>query len=240
MNSASDDLAEMTLDPPGRIAVVGAGPLGLEAALYGRFLGYEVTVYERGDIGQSVQAIREMPLAMLPDRCLSPLAKSAIAAQDSRWPGGGSAVLPTTIGRWIDDGLQRIAATDLMRGRIQLGCEVIAIKLQELEPEDVELEVDDEYFIDGEVPDDFCLTLRDGETEIEADCEAVIIAIGPQSPDAIAGYSALASAPYLFRIGGRAECDDEQNLLAGWHEIVAIYARLGGRSTLDLYRPRRS
>ncbi|EMI22110.1 Pyridine nucleotide-disulfide oxidoreductase, NAD-binding region domain protein [Rhodopirellula maiorica SM1] len=35
-----------TLDPPGSIAIVGAGPLGVEAALYGRFLGYNVSLIE--------------------------------------------------------------------------------------------------------------------------------------------------------------------------------------------------
>jgi len=44
----SDTTPPMALDPPARIAVLGAGPIGLEAALYGRFLGYDVDVYERG------------------------------------------------------------------------------------------------------------------------------------------------------------------------------------------------
>jgi len=35
-----------------RLAVLGAGPIGLEMALYARRLGYPVTVYERGRVGQ--------------------------------------------------------------------------------------------------------------------------------------------------------------------------------------------
>ena len=38
-----------------RIAVLGAGPVGLEAALYARKLGYPVTVYERGRLAEHVQ-----------------------------------------------------------------------------------------------------------------------------------------------------------------------------------------
>jgi len=38
-------------DPP-RIAVIGAGPIGVEAALYARTLGYPVTVFERGEVGE--------------------------------------------------------------------------------------------------------------------------------------------------------------------------------------------
>ena len=40
---------------PRRIAVLGAGPIGLEAALYARRLGLAVTIYERGRPGEYVQ-----------------------------------------------------------------------------------------------------------------------------------------------------------------------------------------
>ena len=39
-----------------RIAIVGGGPIGLEAALYGRRLGYSVDLYERNAIGGNVAA----------------------------------------------------------------------------------------------------------------------------------------------------------------------------------------
>jgi len=38
-----------------RIAILGAGPIGLEAALYARKLGLPVTVYERGHVGEYVR-----------------------------------------------------------------------------------------------------------------------------------------------------------------------------------------
>jgi thioredoxin reductase len=40
-------------DPP-RIAIIGAGPVGLEAAVQATELGYRVTVYDRGDVGEFV------------------------------------------------------------------------------------------------------------------------------------------------------------------------------------------
>jgi len=40
---------------PRRVAVLGAGPVGLEAALYARALGFPVTVYERGQVGDAVR-----------------------------------------------------------------------------------------------------------------------------------------------------------------------------------------
>ena len=42
--------------PSRRIAIIGAGPVGLEAALYGAALGHDVQVYERGRIAENVRA----------------------------------------------------------------------------------------------------------------------------------------------------------------------------------------
>ena len=38
-----------------RIAIVGAGPIGLEAALRGRLAGFSVNVYEAGNVGANVR-----------------------------------------------------------------------------------------------------------------------------------------------------------------------------------------
>src|SRR5829696_5770680 len=38
------------------IAIIGAGPIGLEAALYARTLGHEVVVYERGEVADAVRS----------------------------------------------------------------------------------------------------------------------------------------------------------------------------------------
>src|SRR5437667_8316476 len=42
----------MSKPPPLRIAVLGAGPIGIEAALYAKACGFAVAVYERGQIGE--------------------------------------------------------------------------------------------------------------------------------------------------------------------------------------------
>jgi len=42
----------MPRSDPLRIAVIGAGPVGIEAALYARALGLSVVVYERGEVGE--------------------------------------------------------------------------------------------------------------------------------------------------------------------------------------------
>ena len=45
----------MPRQDPTRLAILGAGPIGLEAALYARTLGLQVTVYERGRIAENMQ-----------------------------------------------------------------------------------------------------------------------------------------------------------------------------------------
>jgi thioredoxin reductase len=40
---------------PKRIAIIGAGPIGLEAALYGARLGHDVQIYERGVVGHNMR-----------------------------------------------------------------------------------------------------------------------------------------------------------------------------------------
>ena len=42
-----------------RLAIIGAGPIGLEAALLGRERGFEVTVLEKGRVGESLRRFAE-------------------------------------------------------------------------------------------------------------------------------------------------------------------------------------
>ena len=246
MNQSDDSFDEMTLDPPGRIAIIGGGPLGLEAALYGRFLGYEVLLFEKGEIGQSMLAYADEPLPMLPDRCLSPLAISALKAQDGGLVFPGTPTFPTTVGQWIANGLVRVASTDLLTDRVTCHCAVTAIGLVAEDADHSSLTVNDdesdsdETYIDGEVPLDFKLSLREDNGTRLVEAEAVIFAIGAGSIGSVLGYQDIIDSPYRFRIGECATESAEENLHRGWHEIVSIYARLGGRKALDLYRPFRS
>src|SRR5438552_710780 len=40
---------------PQRVAVIGAGPIGIEAALYAKACGFAVAVYDRGPVGGHVR-----------------------------------------------------------------------------------------------------------------------------------------------------------------------------------------
>lgn len=230
---------QATLDPPGTIAVVGAGPLGIEAALYGRYLGYKVTLFEAVAVGHSLAGQTDDPIPMMPDRCASPLARAALSAQAG---GEMPTASPMLIGEWMNQIWLPLTQSDLLRGRLRCPLRVTAIELAELESDPDEQVDDDET---GEpVPPDFRLTFDDGQSE---DFEAVILATGHPGGDGdVAGIDCRFPVPadYLFLIGGSqpgqpAGCSGEESFWSGLKQIVSVYASLGGRMDLDLYRPAR-
>jgi NADPH-dependent 2,4-dienoyl-CoA reductase/sulfur reductase-like enzyme len=42
------------IDAPAVVAILGAGPIGIEAALYARFLGYDVLLFDQGKVAGNV------------------------------------------------------------------------------------------------------------------------------------------------------------------------------------------
>ncbi len=221
MNQARP-LTDQTLEPPGTIAVIGAGPLGIEAALYGRFLGYNVTLIEADAVGNAWQHRRDQPLPMLPDRCLSPLALSALNAQN---PDAPPLVLPTTIQQWIDEVMVPLTQTDLLRGRVKFPARAIGVEHLQIQPD--EDDDDDEEL----PPPDFRITVAD---QSAVDAEAVVVAIG-DADDIPTDF--MTPCPYFFRIAPEESDDVERALLLGFKQIVDTYAQLADRKTLDLYQP---
>ena len=71
-----------------RIAVLGAGPVGLEAALTARVLGFPVTVYERGRVGEYVQRWGHVRMFTPFGMNVTPLGRAAIRLESPKhdWP----------------------------------------------------------------------------------------------------------------------------------------------------------
>lgn len=67
-----------------RVAVLGAGPIGLEAALYARRLGLPVTVYERGRVGEHWHRWGHVRLFSPFGMNTTPLGRAAIRADFPR------------------------------------------------------------------------------------------------------------------------------------------------------------
>jgi thioredoxin reductase len=67
-----------------RIAVLGAGPVGLEAALVARTLGLPVTVYERGRVAEYMQRWGHVKLFSAFGVNSTPLGRAAVRAENPR------------------------------------------------------------------------------------------------------------------------------------------------------------
>ena len=230
MNNPPKPDMDMTLDPPGSIGIVGAGTHGIEAGLYGRFLGYDVTVLERGSIGNNMLNDSDADLVVLPDQCLSPLALSAIATQHAaEHPESGPLVHPATVLAWIEEGLIPLSESDLLRGRVKTDHLVTSIDTVPIEHED-ESEASSDY------PADFLIHFTDSDrAESNLRVEAVLIATGSQCD---IEFMFPLPCPYLHRIESTSP-HDAAGLIGGRRQIVEIYSQLAGRQDLDLYRPPR-
>ncbi|QDS99993.1 FAD-dependent oxidoreductase [Adhaeretor mobilis] len=117
----------MHVEPPATIAIIGAGPIGLEVALYARYLGYKVTIFERG--GSPAANVREWghvrlftPFGMN----ASPLGVAALEAQDPEFQSP-SAQEVLTGNELCDSYLDLLAASDLLIDSIRLDTRVISI-----------------------------------------------------------------------------------------------------------------
>lgn len=116
----------MSVETPARIAVLGAGPIGLEAALYARYLGYDVDVFERGRVAEHLHQWGHLRLYTPAGAVCSPLGLAAISNQHADWKPPESAELLT--GRELANRYyEPLAQSDLLADHIHLRTEVLAI-----------------------------------------------------------------------------------------------------------------
>ena len=121
----------MAIDTPARIAILGAGPIGLEAALYARFLGYEVVVFEAGEVAESVRRWGSVRMFTPFGMNRSPLGLAAIQAQDENYcPPADDELL--TGHEWADRYLLPLSQTDLLADCLRLQTTVLKIGKAEM------------------------------------------------------------------------------------------------------------
>jgi thioredoxin reductase len=120
---------------PQKIGVLGAGPIGLEAALYARFLGYEVTIFERGEVAESVQQWGHVRMFSPFSINSSPLGLAALEGQDASYvPPRPDALLRGS--EWREEYLLPLAQSDLLVDSIRTQTTVIAIGRSECRKHD--------------------------------------------------------------------------------------------------------
>ncbi len=106
-----------------KIAIIGGGPIGVEAALYGASAGLDVTLFERGQIGDNVRSWGYVRLFTEWTRDRSPLSLRLLQERGDTLALGETC--PT--GNDLATYLQRVVALPILRGRIVTQCEVESI-----------------------------------------------------------------------------------------------------------------
>ena len=197
----------MAIDIPARLAILGAGPIGLEAALYARFLGYDVVIYERGKIATRVRqsANKRMDTPFHEHR--TTLGLAAIQAQNEHYrPPADDALL--TGHEWLDTYLLPLSQTDLLADHFRLHTTVLNVE----NDESAVLETNEDE--EGGGTPTFRVIARDETGADQADLfHGVLDCAGcrPSSP----GYFALDAT--------------------GYDQIRQAFAIIGDRESLDLY-----
>ncbi|MGH7563696.1 MAG: hypothetical protein ACREK5_04655, partial [Gemmatimonadota bacterium] len=104
-----------------RVAILGAGPIGLECLLRFRLAGWDADVYEMTRVGESVRRWGHVRM-FSPWRMNVSEAGRGIVGLDENDPEG----LPTGH-EYVDSYLDPLAASPVLSGHIHTGTEVVAL-----------------------------------------------------------------------------------------------------------------
>lgn len=109
-----------------RIAILGAGPVGLEAALYARTLGLPATVYERGRVAEHLHRWGHVTLFSPFGMNATPLGRAAILAESPKheFPADSACV---TGRQHVAAYLEPLAKSPPLRDCVRAGVEVLHV-----------------------------------------------------------------------------------------------------------------
>ncbi len=211
-------------DEQPRIAILGAGPIGLEAALYARYLGYPTEILEQGSRpasgvftnAQQVGRYREL---------VSTLGVAALKAQSDSWqPLAG--VTHLTGSEWHAAYLLPLAQSDLLIDVLHLGTEVISVD-RRAEEEEASFQI-------------HCRDAAGKSALYQADI--VIDVAGSQSSrnwcsvsDEESELTFLNPEADYYILGSKSRPEGGFRFVEGLAQIQELFAILGEREDLDVY-----
>ncbi len=108
------------------IIIIGAGPIGIEAAVYAKNCGYRVRILEKQSVGGNIRQWQHVRLFSPFKLNYSPLGKSLLETQGHQLPNGGDYL---TGADYLNSYLKPLADSALA-GCVTLDCEVLAISRQ--------------------------------------------------------------------------------------------------------------
>ena len=196
-----------------KIAVIGGGPIGMEAALYGACAGFDVRLYERGRLGENVRQWGHVSVFTDWRRNRSPLAARLLTERGATLPSPDT----NSTGDELADYVVRLAGLEPLRGRIAPQTEVLSIAREACLKSDF---IDDARRLERP----FRLLVRAGRLEKIIPADAVIDATGVYATPNWIGNGGM---PSVGEMGLRARIDYALPDVLGRER-----ARFAGRHTL--------
>ncbi len=114
------------IDTPATIAIIGTGPLGIEAALYARFLGYYVLLFDEGKVAANVLGWGHARMFTPFELNCSPLGLAALESHDqlTQLPAPDASI---TGREFAELYLVPLARTDLVYDSVNVFSKVVSI-----------------------------------------------------------------------------------------------------------------
>src|SRR5260370_8611694 len=120
-----------------RLAILGAGPIGLEVALYAAHLDLPFTIYERGRVGEHVQRWGHVKMFSPFGMNVTPLGLAAIHKQNPKQEFPNEAVCTTGREHW-EAYVDPLSKTNLLRDHVRTDAQVLSIGRRGLLKEDTQ------------------------------------------------------------------------------------------------------
>lgn len=109
-----------------RIAIIGAGPIGLECAIYASQLGFDLAVFEKHTVGSNILKWGHVSLFSPWKMNRSELGVRLLASQQPGWTEPDPEAILTGK-EYVQAYLRPLCETNILAGKIQLGSEIISI-----------------------------------------------------------------------------------------------------------------
>ena len=122
----------MAVDTPAHIVIVGLNALALEAGLYARFLGYQVSIFDTGSVCDSIQ---KQPEIAVDGKSTTSLGCKAISAQNESFGADSIDEAILTNQDWWEKYLKPLSESDLLIDSIFANQSITSVKLIEEEDE---------------------------------------------------------------------------------------------------------
>jgi hypothetical protein len=114
------------IDAPAVVAIIGAGPIGIEAALYARFLGYDVLLIDHGKVAGNVLKWGHLKMFTPFHRNSTSLGLAALRAQEPDYKAPAADAYLT--GReYAQEYLVPLAKTDLIYDGVHVHSRIVSI-----------------------------------------------------------------------------------------------------------------